>query len=302
LREYVAHGIPIYALDLDRPVLTRLFNAPHTFIPDDLQRHRRSPRWHLVSIRMTLGDGDNRLELIPYRTETGERQMMVYLPHYKLLYSSDLFAPDEKDTWFTPEYLLELRNAVAREHLDVDTIFGMHYDPTPYKTAMGALETFLTPHPVAVSDTAPPALVDELKPFAFFAGNWSCRGEFPGNHRTIASVERFAPELLGHWLTMRHLDRPPFGFQAVEMWRYDAASKRFDNYVFDNTSGIRHYVSSGWDGARLTWTLDAKAEQPDRFVFERKDAGHYQVDYARPAHAGNWVIVDTLQCEQPSAA
>ena len=52
-------------------------------------------------------------------------------------------------TWFTPEYLLELRNAVAREHLDVDTIFGMHYDPTPYKTAMSALDTFLKLRPPA---------------------------------------------------------------------------------------------------------------------------------------------------------
>ena len=302
LREYVARGIPIYAVDLDRPVLTRLFNAPHTFIPDDLQRHRRPPRWHLVTTRTTLGDGVNRLELIPYRTETGERQMMVYLPHYRLLYSSDLFAPDEKDTWFTPEYLLELRTAVTREHLDVDTIFGMHYDPTPYRTAMGALDTFLKPHPrVAAADAGHPVLVDELKAFAFFGGSWSCHGEFPGNGKTIASAEQFAPDLLGHWLTMKHVDRPPFGYQAVEMWRYDAASKRFDNYVFDDASGIRHYTSPGWDGSRLTWTLDTSGKQADRFVFERKDAAHYQVDYSRPAHGDNWVTVDTLQCDQQAS-
>jgi hypothetical protein len=303
LREYVARGIPIYAVDLDRPVLTRLFNAPHTFMPDDLQRSRRTPRWHLVAAPMSLGDGVNRLELIPYRTETGERQMMVYLPGYKLLYSSDLFAPDEKDTWFTPEYLLELRNAVAREHLDVDTIFGMHYDPTPYKTAMAALDRFLKPRPhVAAADAARPALADELQPFAFFRGSWSCHGRFPSNGRAIASAERFAPELLGHWLTMRHVDLPPFGYQAVEMWRYDAASRRFDNYVFDNASGVRHYTSPGWDGARLTWTPDSNGKQSDRFVFERKGAGHFQVDYSRPASTGNWAIVDTLQCDQQPSA
>jgi hypothetical protein len=156
LREYVARGIPIYALDLDRPVLTRLFSAPHTFIADDLQRHPRAPKWHLISNRTSLGEGANRLELIPYRTETGERQMMVYLPQYKLLYTSDLFAPDQKDTWFTPEYLLELRNAVAREHLDVDTIFGMHYGTTPFKTVADALHAFLAPRtgtPAAMGHT-----------------------------------------------------------------------------------------------------------------------------------------------------
>lgn len=146
MREYVARGIPIYALDLDRPILTRLFEAPHTFIPDDLQRHPHRPRWHLVTTRTALGGGANRLELIPYRTETGERQVLVYLPAYRLLYTSDLFSPlpYEKEAWFTPEYLLELRSAVAREHLDVDAIFGMHYDVTPFKTPMSALDKFLT--------------------------------------------------------------------------------------------------------------------------------------------------------------
>jgi hypothetical protein len=168
---------------------------------------------------------------------------------------------------------------------------------------MGALDTFLKPEPrTAAAGAAHPVLTDELRPFAYFGGNWSCHGEFPGNGRTIASAERFTPELLGHWLTMRHVDRPPFGFQAVEMWRYDAASKRFDNYVFDDASGIRHYTSPGWDGSRLTWTLDSKGGQSDRFVFERKDAGHYQVDYARAVQEGNWVVVDTLQCDQQSAA
>ncbi|GEM_PF-301207 len=145
MREYVARGIPIYAVDLDKPVLGRLFDAPHTFLPDDLQKHPRAPEWRLVSDRTALGDGANRLELIPYRTETGERQMLVYFPHYKLLYTSDLFAPDSKDTWFTPEYLLELRHAVTREHLAVDNVFGMHYDVTPYQTLTTALQRFLSP-------------------------------------------------------------------------------------------------------------------------------------------------------------
>ena len=145
LREYVARGIPIYALDLDRPILTRLFQAPHRIDPDDLQRHPRAPRWRLFAHDVRLGTGANRLELIPYRTETGERQSMVYFPQYALLYTSDLFAPDEGDRWFTPEYLLEMRAAVGREHLAVTKIFGMHYDVTPWTTVVAALNSFLTP-------------------------------------------------------------------------------------------------------------------------------------------------------------
>ena len=143
LREYVARGIPIYALDLDKAVLERLFAASHRMRPDDLQLHPRSAELHLLGKRSTLGAGPNRMELIPYRTETGERQMLVYFPEYKLLYTSDLFAPDAGDTWFTPEYLLELKLALARENLDVSQVFGMHYDVTPYRTLQAALGTYL---------------------------------------------------------------------------------------------------------------------------------------------------------------
>lgn len=141
MREFVARGVPIYALDLNKPILERLFAAPHAYRPDNLQKLKREPTWHLVSGRTTLGSGSNRLEIIPYRTETGERQMMVFFPEYRLLYTSDLFAPDEGAEWFTPEYLLELKEAVDRERLSVDKVFGMHYDVTSYKTLMDALDS-----------------------------------------------------------------------------------------------------------------------------------------------------------------
>jgi len=142
LREYAARGIPIYAPDLNREVLERLFNAPHTLRPDSLQQHPRKPIVNYIAKRTTLGSGPNRVDLIPYRTETGERQMLVYFPEYKLLYTSDLFAPDTATTWFTPEYLLELRQALGREQLQVDKVFGMHYDLTPLKTLDDALKAY----------------------------------------------------------------------------------------------------------------------------------------------------------------
>lgn len=142
LREYAARGIPIYAPDLNREVLERLFDAPHTLRPDTQQQHPRKPKVEYIAKRTTLGTGPDRVELIPYRSETGERQMLVYFPEYKLLYTSDLFAPDTATTWFTPEYLLELRQTLDREQLDVDQVFGMHYDLTPMKTLDEALKAY----------------------------------------------------------------------------------------------------------------------------------------------------------------
>ena len=133
VREAVALGIPIYALDLNLAILKRMVNAPHTMRPDDLQQHPRTAHFISVSQRVTVGSGPNRLVIIPYRMATAERQMMVYFPEYKLLYTSDLFQPNTDGTWFTPQYASEATDAVRRENLDVQTIFGMHYGSTPYE-------------------------------------------------------------------------------------------------------------------------------------------------------------------------
>ncbi len=139
LREYVAHGIPVYALDLDRPILQRLSAASHTARPDELARHPRAADLRLVAAATAVGDGANRVVLYPYRSQTGERQMIVYFPATQLLYTSDLFAPAGDAAWFTPEYLAEAVAAVEREHLAVRTVFGMHYGLTPWQDIRAAL-------------------------------------------------------------------------------------------------------------------------------------------------------------------
>jgi len=156
VRQAVADGVPIYALDLNRPVLERLIAAPHRMQPDDLEQHPRAAHFTFVGKPMPLGTGVNRLELVPYRTATGERQMMVYFPERKLLYTSDLFAPDGNGGWFTPEYLHEAIGAIEREHLAPATTFGMHYGATPYRAIVDALHSFgqvsATVHAVLLCD------------------------------------------------------------------------------------------------------------------------------------------------------
>jgi len=142
VRQAVADGVPIYALDLNRPVLERLIAAPHRMQPDDLEQRFQAAHFTFVGKPMPLGTGVNRLELVPYRTATGERQMMVYFPERKLLYTSDLFAPDGNGGWFTPEYLHEAIGAIEREHLAPRTTFGMHYGATPYRSIVNALQSF----------------------------------------------------------------------------------------------------------------------------------------------------------------
>jgi hypothetical protein len=142
IREYAARGIPIYALDLNRPILTRMMNAPHTMHPDALAKNPRAPKFTFVSQRTTLGTGENRLEIIPFRTVTGERQLMVYFPGAKLVYTSDLFALSRDGSLYLPQMVQEAVDAITRENLTVDRVYGMHYNPIPFQQVRDALAKF----------------------------------------------------------------------------------------------------------------------------------------------------------------
>jgi len=111
IREYVAQGVPIYALNLNRPILERMIAAPHTIHPDDLQRSPRQPDFRWVHDKTSVGSGPNRLEIYPLHGETSERQMMVYFPEHRLLYGSDSFQT-QGDKFFFPQEVTELMDAV----------------------------------------------------------------------------------------------------------------------------------------------------------------------------------------------
>lgn len=141
IREYVAKGIPIYALDLNVPILSRLIAAPRTISPDTLAQTPQAPKFVPVSARTTIGTGDTRIELIPVRGEMGERMMLAWFPGAKLLYSSDLIQPGRAaGTFFMPMMLAEVASAAERENLGViERVFGMHLPPTPWDAVTAAI-------------------------------------------------------------------------------------------------------------------------------------------------------------------
>jgi len=124
LREYVAEGIPIYALDHNRPILERLLAAPRRTAPDALARSPKPARFTFVSKRAAVGTGPNRFEIIPLRTVTGERQMALWFPELKLLYCSDLFQRDQKGEFFLRVVVNNLLNQSAQDNAGNQTVFS----------------------------------------------------------------------------------------------------------------------------------------------------------------------------------
>jgi hypothetical protein len=132
IREYVAEGVPIYALDLNRPILARVIGASYASKPDSLQRKPRAPRFRLVSGAVRLDSKLNPLILMPIRGQTSERQIMVYFSGQKLLYGSDVFQQNGDSSYNLPQTVDELLQAVKREHLDVSQYFMMHILVAPW--------------------------------------------------------------------------------------------------------------------------------------------------------------------------
>ena len=144
VREYVARGIPVYVLDVNQPILKRLLEAPHRARPDMQAQHPRRPDFRVVSDRVVVGKGTNRMVVYPIRTETGERMMMVYFPEHRLLYASDLAQPFNNGDWI-PQYLSELNDAVRRENLSVERAFAMHMTPIGWSDLIAEINRATAP-------------------------------------------------------------------------------------------------------------------------------------------------------------
>jgi hypothetical protein len=99
-----------------------------------------TPNWKIVSGKIEIGSDANRLELYPLRGASTERQYMVYFPQHHLLYASDTLALNDDGSLYDPELMHEVAQAVARENLQVETVFAMHQGPIPWTQVTAALE------------------------------------------------------------------------------------------------------------------------------------------------------------------
>jgi hypothetical protein len=111
--EAVALGFPIYVNARSVPFLTTLART----------RAKRAPRFVPVTGKAVIGTGANRIELYPVGGPYGERMVMAYFPERRLLYGADLVFPNQPGPGYDPTPAADLRRAVAREHLAVDSVF-----------------------------------------------------------------------------------------------------------------------------------------------------------------------------------
>jgi hypothetical protein len=132
IRPYAARGIPIYCLDLNQPALQRLIDARFDGRADALTARPRPAAFKPLSTRTVLGTGANRIELMPIRGETSERQLLAWFPGSKLLYGSDPFQQGGDGKPTSVQAASEVIDAAHREHLSPDRFFMMHIGAAPW--------------------------------------------------------------------------------------------------------------------------------------------------------------------------
>jgi hypothetical protein len=143
VRQAVALGLPLYILDLNKPLLERLIASTRHQNPDLLAQSPRHPVWRIVSGKIQVGTGPNRMLLYPLRGASTERQYMVYFPEHQLLYASDTLALNADGSLYDPELMREVIEAVKREKIAVTTVFAMHQEPVPWVQVTASVENAL---------------------------------------------------------------------------------------------------------------------------------------------------------------
>ena len=129
LRAYVAVGATVVTGKENEKFFQAMFSAPHTRVPDSLQRTSKPAVIETVQAeKKVLTDDERNVEVYPVSTSHAEGMLVVYLPREKLLFVSDLFSPGAPRQFST--FCQELLDTIQKNNLQVVGIVGGHGNKT----------------------------------------------------------------------------------------------------------------------------------------------------------------------------
>ncbi len=114
---------------------------------------------------------------------------------------------------------------------------------------------------------------------AELSGAWHCDGHFVSNGSPIASTLAFDWSEQAGALMLHHDDAPPNAYHAIELWTFDKTGG-LSATIADGFSGVRRFVSPGWEGDVLTWTRLQDGRPAERFAYTRQGPGKMLVEWS----------------------
>jgi glyoxylase-like metal-dependent hydrolase (beta-lactamase superfamily II) len=125
LRAYAAVGATIVTGKASEAFVQKMLQAPHTYVPDSLQKASKPGVVEAVDgEKKLLTDGDRTVEAYPIPNGHAEGMLAAYVSHAKLLFVSDLFSPGAPRQ--PPGWPKELLDSITAAGIKVEHIAGGH--------------------------------------------------------------------------------------------------------------------------------------------------------------------------------
>jgi glyoxylase-like metal-dependent hydrolase (beta-lactamase superfamily II) len=125
LRAYAAVGATIVTGKASEAFVQKMLQAPHTYVPDSLQKASKPGVVEAVDgEKKLLTDGDRTVEAYPIPNGHAEGMLAAYVSHAKLLFVSDLFSPGAPRQ--PPGWPKELLDSITAAGIKVEHIVGGH--------------------------------------------------------------------------------------------------------------------------------------------------------------------------------
>lgn len=126
IREYIAKGIPIYTHRENEKLLNTIALAEHKSNPDAQSSVKKKPDYFFADKKVTLKDKSFPISIYPINGSAGSKMLMVYNEKSKWLYAADLIQKLPDGSFFMPQYLIEIKDAVKKNKIDVVNASAMH--------------------------------------------------------------------------------------------------------------------------------------------------------------------------------
>jgi glyoxylase-like metal-dependent hydrolase (beta-lactamase superfamily II) len=92
-RTYVAEGATVIVPSPIRAFFEKVFKAPHTVYPDELQKKPKPATIVEVADQMSLKDGDSEIRLFHYPNQHAEGMLFGYIVNEHLVWTTDIYSP-----------------------------------------------------------------------------------------------------------------------------------------------------------------------------------------------------------------
>lgn len=126
IREYIANSVPIYTHRDNQELLNSIAFSDFKANPDTQYSVHKRPNYFFVDEKVTIQDKKFPVSIFPINGTAGGKMLMIYNDKSKWLYTADLIQKLPTGSFFMPQYLTEVLDAINRNGLKVKNASAMH--------------------------------------------------------------------------------------------------------------------------------------------------------------------------------